>query len=212
MLKSKEEIIEFIKKSGSNGETLTHISGTRKISSPEYILTKQLLNDLVAEKKIEKKHSRYYIIGVRKHRKVQSKYITRSELEEVIQQVYRDIATLKAQIDRAFEYVDEVFLSARQHKPSVALPTEQDMQIAYDNVNQRENAGDSVPLPDFKRELKKMGFKFSDEEINKKLLDMDKAEIIYLQQANAPDELEEKEKGIQTDRGFLFYITWIKRF
>lgn len=211
-MKSKEKIIEFIKKSGKNGATLTSIAETTKRSSLEYILTKQLLNDLISEKKIEKSHSRYYIVGIRKHKKARSKYVTRNELEEVIQQVYKDIATLKAQIDRAFEYVDEVFLSVRQHKPLTTLPTEQDMQIAYDNVNQRENAGDSVPLPDFKRELEKMGFKFSDEEINKKLLDMDKAEIIYLQQANDPEELEEKEKGIQTDRGFLFYITWIKRF
>ncbi len=211
-MKSKEEIIEFIKSSGKRGETFTHISGTRKRKSPEYTLTKQLLNDLIAEGKIEKSGSRYYIANIKKHRKAQSKYVTRDELEEVIQQVYKDLATLKAQVDRAFGYIDEVFLSAREHKLSEALPTELDMQIAYDNVNQRENAGDSVPLPDFKRELKRMGFKFSDEEINKKLLDMDKTEIIYLQRANNPEELEEKGKGIQTDRGFLFYITWIKRF
>lgn len=211
-MKSKEDILEIIANAKEKGITLTGIAGTRK--KKETAPVKDILGKLVTSGKITKSGNRFFLSGVKKKRQRKTKnYITREEVEGIVGEIYKDMAHLKDQIDRAFEYVDEIFLNLRSKKEKASkLPSGEEMLIAYDNVNRRENAGDSVPIPDFKKELKKMGFTFEDEEINKKLLEMDNEEIIYLQQANNPEELDEREKGINTDRGFLFYITWIKRF
>ncbi len=210
-MKSKEDILEIIANSKDNGVTVTAIAGSRKKKDTASI--KETLSALLSKRKIVKTGSRYYLMGMKKQRRKKSaNYITREEVESLMGEVYKDIARLKDQIDRAFEYVDEVYLNFRSiNKVTNELPSNNDLLIAYDNVNRMQNAGDSVPIPDFKKELRKKGFNFTDDEINKRLLEMDKAEIIYLQQANNPDELENKKEGIHTERGFLFYITWIKR-
>ncbi|NIA10279.1 MAG: hypothetical protein GWP10_11275 [Nitrospiraceae bacterium] len=211
MMKSKEDVLEIIANAKTEGITLTKIADSKKKKDTAPI--KDMLATLLSENKITKSGSRYYLRGIRKQRKRKAEnYITREELEGIIGEVYKDIAHLKDRIDRAYEYVDEVFLNLRdRNKNESGFPSKTDMLLAYDNINRTENAGESVPISDFKKELRKMGFKFNEEEINKKLLEMDKTEIIYLQQANDPDELENKKEGIQTGRGFLFYITWIKR-
>ena len=212
-MKSEEDILEIVANAKDRGVTLTEITdGSRKKKDTTPV--KETLEKLKeAGKVVRKSNGRYYLAGIKPTlRRKNKNYVTREELEGIINEVYRDIAFLKEKIDRAYEYVDEVFLHLKDNKQvSTKLPTREEMLIAYDNVNIRENAGGSVPIPDFKRELKKMGFRFNEEEINKKLLEMDKSKIIYLQEANNPEELEEKEQGIKTDRGLLFYITWIKR-
>ncbi len=220
-MKTKEEMLKLIRESGKKGMTLTQLSGTRKRSSAEYKLTKQFLADLESQHLIVKSGSRYYLAGVKGKKTLKKKvnYITKEEFEEVLREVYKDLSALKNEIDRVYEYVDEVFLitrkkSAGKAKSEQDFPDEEEMRIAYDNINERENAGDSVSIAEFKRELEKMGFRFTDEEMDKKLLEMDKNEVIYLQEANNPETLEESERkrGIDDkERGFLFYITWIKR-
>ncbi len=208
-MKSKEDVLEEIANSGARGLTLTEIFGRKKKDREK---GKEILGDLIDLKKIEKHGSRFFFAGTKpKRKRKKENYVTRDELETLLREIYKDLALLKERVDRAFEYVDEVFLSLREKKSGSSLPDISEMLIAYDNVNAKENAGDSVPIPSFKEELRKMGFKFSEEEINKKLLELDEKEIIYLQIANNPEELERKEEGIKSDRGFLFYITWIKR-
>ncbi len=211
-MKSKEDVLEIIANAKENGATLTEIAGTRSKKGREYI--KEILEELINDKLIVKKNkSRFVLPQYKKTKKKTVKnYVTREELEGIVNEIYKDLAKLNDKIDRAFEYIDEVFLQMKKEKKSVSkLPDREEMLIAYDNVNRKENAGDSVPIPDFKRELRRMGFTFTDQEINELLLNLDKAEIIYLQQANDPETLEEKDKGIKTERGILFYITWIKR-
>ncbi|MCD6427480.1 MAG: hypothetical protein J7L03_05240 [Caldisericaceae bacterium] len=208
-MKSKEDLLEEIANAGKEGITLTKLVGRKR---KDMAVGKELLGELIELKKIVKKGSRFYLAGIKPTRKRKKKnYVTREELEGILEEVYKDIALLKDRIDRAFEYVDEVFLETRSRVRKKNLPEISDMQIAYDNVNRKENAGDSVPISSFKKELRRMGFEFDEDELNEKLLELDRKEIIYLQIANNPDELPNKEYGIQSDRGFLFYITWIKR-
>ncbi len=220
-MKTKEEMLKLIRESGKKGITFTALSGTRKRSSAEYKLTKQFLADLESQHLIVKSNSRYYLAGVKgkKAPKKKVNYITKEEFEAIVQEIYKDLSALKSEIDRVYEYVDEVFLLTRKKNAGKTeseqdFPSEDEMRIAYDNINERENAGDSVSIAEFKKELEKMGFRFTEEAINKKLLEMDKNEVIYLQEANNPEILDESErkKGINDrERGFLFYITWIKR-
>lgn len=214
-MKTKEQLLKIIRESGKNGKTLTELAG-KKRSSPEYKLTKQFLADLESQHLIVKSKSRYYLAGIKqKKTKKKTNYITKEEFEGVIHEIYKDLASLKNEIDRVYEYVDEVFIETRKKTGRTAdLPTEDEMRIAYDNINERENAGDSVSVAEFKKELEKMGFKFTDDMLNEKLLEMDKNEVIYLQEANNPETLDEEDRkrGIKDkERGFLFYITWIKR-
>jgi len=220
-MKTKEEMLKLIRESGKAGITLTKLAGTRKRSSAEYKLTKQFLADLESQHLVVKSGSRYYLAGVKgkKTAKKKANYITKEDFEAVVQEIYKDLSALKNEIDRVYEYVDEVFLVTRKKNANKAegerdFPGEEEMLIAYDNINERENAGDSVSIADFKKELEKMGFSFTEEALNEKLLEMDKNEIIYLQEANNPETLSENERkrGINDkERGFLFYITWIKR-
>ena len=220
-MKTKEEMLKLIRESGKKGMTFTQLSGTRKWSSAEYKLTKQFLDDLESQHLIVKTRSRYYLAGIKgkKTSKKKVNYITKEEFEAIVREIYKDLSALKNEIDRVYEYVDEVFLITRKKNVATSeseqdFPGEDEMRIAYDNINERENAGDSVSIAEFKKELEKMGFRFSEEAMNEKLLEMDKNEIIYLQEANNPETLDENERkrGINDkERGFLFYITWIKR-
>ncbi len=208
-MKSKEDLLEEIANAGKEGITLTKLVGRKR---KDMATGKELLGELIDLGKIVKKKNRFYLTGIKPARKPKKKnYVTREELEGILGEVYKDIALLKDRIDRVFEYVDEIFLETRKRIEKSNFPTISEMQIAYDNVNRNENAGDSVPISSFKKELKKMGFEFDEDKLNKKLLQLDKEGIIYLQIANNPDELSNKKDGIRSNRGFLFYITWLKR-
>ncbi len=208
-MKSKEDILEEIANAGKEGITLTKLVGRKR---KDMAIGKELLGELMDLGKIIRKGSRYYLAGIKPTRKRKKEnYVTREELEGILEEVYKDISLLKDRIDRVFEYVDEVFLETRSKSGRKNFPEISDMLIAYDNINRKENAGDSVPISSFKKELRKMGFEFDENKLNEKLLELDREEIIYLQIANNPDELSNKEDGIRSDRGFLFYITWIKR-
>jgi hypothetical protein len=75
-------------------------------------------------------------------------------------------------------------------------------------VNIKTNARDSVSIKKFKDELKKV-IQLSEEEVNKKLLELDKEEVLYLQTIDDPAILgEEKRKAaIEFNEKTLFFIT-----
>jgi len=210
-MKSKEGILEVIKKAGKKGVGIFDISRTKRRNNANYILTKQFLEDLLNEGKIEKRSTGKYVISTAVKRKRLANYITRDELERVTKGIHQDIASLNDKVDRAFEYIDEVFLNMRTNRVS-GFPAEKDMLIAYDNVNRKEKTEDFVPIPDFKKELSKMGFNFTDKDINTKLLEMDGRGVIHLHKADNPKKIKDRKKGIKAGRkGLLFYIVWAKR-
>ena len=90
------------------------------------------------------------------------------------------------------------------------LPTNEDLNQIYTQVNSDSNAGDSVPIPDFFDAVRQSFPEITKDWLAGKLLELDDAGVIYLSEANDPNELERKEFGINIKgRGFLFYIMWI---
>lgn len=93
------------------------------------------------------------------------------------------------------------------------IPRDEALRIifkqVYDEVNSKTNANDSVSIKDFKNELKKR-IQLSEEEINKKLLDLHSKGVLSLQTVDGPEKLTEEEKKalIVFDEKNLFFITW----
>lgn len=210
-MKSKEGILKMVKKAGKEGVSVFALAGTKSTRNANYILTKQFLEDLLNEGKVEKNSSGKFIVsGIMKNRRT-SDYVTRDEVEKITKKIYQGIIDLNEKADRVFEYIDEVFLSMRMDRSS-SFPAEKDMLIAYDNVNMNEGMDDLVPASSFKKELKKMGFLFTDKDLDVKLSEMNKRKIIRLCVASSSKKLKDKKKGISTGKkGKLPYITWLKR-
>ncbi|MEA3313671.1 MAG: hypothetical protein U9Q18_04775 [Caldisericota bacterium] len=210
-MKSKEGILKMIKKAGKNGVSVFTLAETKSTRNANYILTKQFLEDLLNEGKVEKNSSGKFIIsGITKNRRA-SDYMTRDELEKITKKIYQGIVDLNEKVDRVFEYIDEVFLNMRMARSS-SFPTEKDMLIAYDNVNMNEGMDDFVPVSILKKELKKMGFLFTNKDLDAKLSEMNKRKIIRLRVASSSKKGKNKKKEIGTGKkGKLPYITWLKR-
>jgi len=210
-MKSKEGILKMVKKAGREGASVFTLAGTKSARNANYILTKQFLEDLLNEGKVEKNSSGKFIAsGIIKNRRT-SDYVTRDEVEKITKKIYQGIVDLNEKVDRVFEYIDEVFLGMRMDRSS-SFPTEKDMLIAYDNVNMNEGMDDLVPASSFKKELKKMGFLSTDKDLDAKLSEMNKRKIIRLCVASSSKKLKDKKKGISTGKkGKLPYITWLKR-
>lgn len=138
-------------------------------------------------------------------------YITKKEVEKILEkelgEINEKISDLKEQIDRIYEYVDEIFILQRKGQP----PNEEEMRIIYDNINTQGSFKDSMPIYLFKDELKKK-FNISEEGLNEKIIELNKREIIHLRGADKSEKIEELEHCIKSKNGKLFYyITWIKR-
>ncbi len=203
-MKSKEGILKMVKKAGKEGVSIFTLAGTKSARNANYILTKQFLEDLISEGKVEKSSSGKFIVsGIMKGRRA-SDYATRAEIEKSTKKIYQGIVDLNEKIDKVFEYIDEVFLSVQKGK-SESFPTEKDMLIAYDNVNMNEGMDDFVPISCFKKELKKMGFLFAGKDLDAKLSEMNKRKIIHLSMLGSSKKLKNKKKGK------LPCITWFKR-
>ncbi len=210
-MKSKEGILKMVKKAGREGASVFTLAGTKSARNANYILTKQFLEDLLNEGKVEKNSSGKFIAsGIIKNRRT-SDYVTRDEVEKITKKIYQGIVDLNEKVDRFFEYIDEVFLNMRMDR-SGSFPAEKDMLIAYDNVNMNESIDDFVPVSNFKKELKKMGFLFTDKDLDAKLSEMNKRKIIYLRVTSSSKKGKNKKKEIGTGKkGKLPYITWLKR-
>jgi len=64
---------------------------------------------------------------------------------------------LKNQIDRAYEYIDDIFIYMKTTagESTKTLLQVDELRIIYDNLNTSYNFGDSVPIPLFKDEIMK---------------------------------------------------------
>jgi hypothetical protein len=138
-------------------------------------------------------------------------YITKKEVEKILEkelgEINKKISDLKEQIDRIYEYVDEIFILQRKGQS----PNEEEMRIIYDNINTQGSFKESMPLYIFKDELKKK-FNISEERLNEKIIELNKREIIHLRGAEKSEKIEEPEHCIKSKNGKLFYyITWMKR-
>ncbi len=201
-MKSKEDILEEIANAGKRGMTATELFGRKK----EDIRTgKELLGELIDAGKIVKKGNRFFLRGIRPSSKKEN-YITRKEFDYAISEIYKSLSQLKEEIDRAFEYVDEIFIHMAKNEGQKKLPSDEEMLIAYENARMKNHVSEEVPVPLFKEELRRMGFEFKDEELDKKLLELHEKGIVFLRRS------ENKEKGgIKTENGNLSYIVWVKR-
>ncbi|MCD6106797.1 MAG: hypothetical protein J7J57_01050 [Caldisericaceae bacterium] len=210
-MKSKEGILKMIKKAGKKGMSVFTLAGTKSTRNANYILTKQFLEDLLNEGKVEKNSSGKFIVsGSIKNRRA-ADYVTQDELEKITKKIYQGIVDLNEKVDKIFEYIDEVFLNVRMDRSS-NFPTEKDMLIAYDNVNIDKSMDDFVPVSNFKKELKKMGFLFTNKDLDAKLSEMNKRKIIHLRVASSSKKGKNKKKEISAGgKGKLPYITWLKR-
>ena len=138
-------------------------------------------------------------------------YITKKEVEKILEkelgEINKKISDLKEQIDRIYEYVDEIFILQRKGQS----PNEEEMRIIYDNINTQGSFKDSMPIYLFKDELKKK-FNISEEGLNEKIIELNKREIIHLRSADKSEKIKEPEHCIKSKNGKLFYyITWMKR-
>jgi hypothetical protein len=146
-----------------------------------------------------------------KNKITKENYVTKKEVEKILNntlsEINKKISDLKEQIDRVYEYVDEIFLFERRNQ----FPNDEEMRIVYDNLNVKGNFEDSIPIYLFKNELKKK-FNITEEELNKKIIELDKREIIYLTASGETEETKKSERYIKSKNGDLFYyITWRKR-
>jgi len=136
-------------------------------------------------------------------------YLTKKEVDKILEkelaEINKKISDLKGQIDRIYEYVDEIFILHRKEQS----PNEEEMRIVYDNINIKGNFENSVPIYLFKDELKKK-FNINEEALNEKIIALDEKEIIYLRAADK--EIENPSQCIKSKNGkLLYYITWMKR-
>jgi len=119
---------------------------------------------------------------------------------------------LKNQIDRAYEYIDDIFIYMKTTagESTKTLLQVDELRIIYDNLNTSYNFGDSVPIPLFKDEIMKK-YKVSEEELNTMLLDLDNKEIIHLQTIDDPEDFADSNRGITFENRIFYFITWMKR-
>ena len=66
-------------------------------------------------------------------------YLTKKEVDKILEkelaEINKKISDLKGQIDRIYEYVDEIFILHRKEQS----PNEEEMRIVYDNINIKGN-------------------------------------------------------------------------
>lgn len=220
---TKESIIEKIAKKGDKGATKSEIYKGKNKEEFE-----KLLSELLNEGKIIKKGSRFSLkdssntlpIEAKKEEyvklevllKLQDDYLKfKKEAENEIKELRGLIYQLKESLDRAYDYINDVFLYMKEELGVKRdTPNVEDLRIIYDNLNAIHNFGDSVPVPVFKDEVIKK-FNISEDEINKILLELDEKEIIYLQTLDRPNEVKDSDRGIKFEGRVLYFITWMKK-
>ncbi len=219
---TKESVFKAIEEAKATGLAKSKIDGYKKNKE----LVMRSITELENEGKIKQKGARYYLpeFAIAKKRLAKTTtaklssietplkdYVKRKELEDLLSEIFNRLASLKEQVDRAFDYINDIYVEMKKSVPTLKeAPTDEDFRIIYDNLNTLGHFGNSVPVPLFKDEVMKK-FKITEEDINHALLDLDKEEIIYLQTADKPEELEDKNRGIKFQGKFLYFITWTKR-
>ncbi|MGC9125760.1 MAG: hypothetical protein ACP5GW_06535, partial [Caldisericaceae bacterium] len=191
---TKDSIYEQIAKAKEAGATKSDL-GWRKKDAKE--LVERFLAELEQESKIFQKGNRYYIYGTSVQAKKTTRtgapsdikeilkdYVKRDELEVILQDAYEKIAKLKEEIDRLYDYSNDVFIEVKKNiSGKSSAVTREELRIIYDNLNSFGHFGDSIPLPLFKDEVMKK-FTIDEGKLNEMLLALDDEGVIYLQTAD----------------------------
>lgn len=142
---------------------------------------------------------------------VRENRLTKKEIEKIIDNkiynINEKLIDLKDQVDRLYEYVDEIFLSQKKGK----IVENDELMIIYDNLNVRGNFKDSVPVDLFKDEVQKK-LNLTEDMINEKITELEKRDIIYLRGKGKTERIRDPERCLTTKNGkLLCFITWMKR-
>ncbi|MEF3244666.1 MAG: hypothetical protein K6343_01585 [Caldisericaceae bacterium] len=208
----KNLILKKVEEKGKEGITKSELRKKIKIKKEEL---EALVEALTKENKIIDKRGRLF---AKSFEEKESAFVSLEELEKTKKEIFKEIdslkgkiAELKNEIDRVYEYVDDVFLYLKKEKGITSQkPSIDDLLIIYDNLNATHNFGDSIPLPLFKDEILEK-YNISENEIDELLLELDRKEIIYLQTLDNKNDFEDSNRGINYQGRLLYFITWMKR-
>jgi hypothetical protein len=217
---TKEGILKIIIDSGNNGITRSEIY---KKKTKEKDIVESLVKTLIDEGKVVEKKKRLYAkeklqelhaktaVSQEEFVKLKDFIEFKNKVEKAIDELKGLISQLKNEIDRAYDYINDVFIYLKEPDHEKVGEVDVDtLRMIYDNLNAIYNFGDSVPIPVFKDEVKKQ-FNISDEDIDKILLDLDSKEIIYLQTIDNPKDFPDTNRGIKFEGRTFYFITWMKR-
>lgn len=208
----KNLILKKVEEKGKEGITKSELGKKLKIKKEDL---EALVETLLKENKIIYKNRRLFTQSVEEKENVSGSL---EAIEKLKKEVFKEIdslkgrvAELKNEIDRVYEYVDDVFLYLKKEKGiNKQKPSIGELLMIYDNLNATHNFGDSIPLPLFKDEILKK-FKISESELDELLLELDRKEIIYLQTLDNKNDFEDSNRGINYQGRVLYFITWMKR-
>ena len=215
---TKETFLKKIVESGEKGTTKSSLYRGKEKETFENII-----KELLSEGKIVEKNRRLFAkesLKLATPKPMKEEIVTQSEIQSLKNEfaafkkdVIARLNELKNQIDRAYEYIDDIFIYMKTTTAGESAKTllqVDELRIIYDNLNTSYNFGDSVPIPLFKDEIMKK-YKVSEEELNTMLLDLDNKEIIHLQTIDDPEDFADSNRGITFENRIFYFITWMKR-
>lgn len=214
---TKETFLQKIVESGEKGITKSALYRGKEKETFENII-----KELLSEGKIVEKNRRLFAkeaLKLATPKPMKEEIVTQSEIQSLKNEfaafkkdVIARLNELKNQIDRAYEYIDDIFIYMKTTagESTKTLLQVDELRIIYDNLNTSYNFGDSVPIPLFKDEIMKK-YKVSEEELNTMLLDLDNKEIIHLQTIDDPEDFADSNRGITFENRIFYFITWMKR-
>ena len=214
---TKETFLQKIVESGEKGITKSALYRGKEKETFENII-----KELLSEGKIVEKNRRLFAkeaLKLATPKPMKEEIVTQSEIQSLKNEfaafkkdVIARLNELKIQIDRAYEYIDDIFIYMKTTagESTKTLLQVDELRIIYDNLNTSYNFGDSVPIPLFKDEIMKK-YKVSEEELNTMLLDLDNKEIIHLQTIDDPEDFADSNRGIKFENRIFYFITWMKR-
>lgn len=214
---TKETFLQKIVESGEKGITKSALYRGKEKETFENII-----KELLSEGKIVEKNRRLFAkeaLKLATPKPMKEEIVTQSEIQSLKNEfaafkkdVIARLNELKIQIDRAYEYIDDIFIYMKTTagESTKTLLQVDELRIIYDNLNTSYNFGDSVPIPLFKDEIMKK-YKVSEEELNTMLLDLDNKEIIHLQTIDDPEDFADSNRGITFENRIFYFITWMKR-
>lgn len=216
---TKEYILMKISQSKEKGITRSEIYGENKELKEA---VEQHISDLIKEGKVIERNKRIYLSGMQEVKKrekhpqpakadTRGNFITREEVQGLMEEAFARISGLKEEIDRLYDYISDVFVNMKKDQTGKRIEVGVDeLMMVYDNLNSRHHYGDSLPLPVFKREVMKT-YPISEKELDEMLLNLYRSEAIYLQVAGKGESNIEKEHAIEHNGKVYYFITWVKR-
>lgn len=215
---TKETILKKVVDAGEKGTTKSALYRGKEKETFENII-----KELLSEGKIVEKNRRLFAKEASKlamPKPIKEETATQLEIQSLKndfeafkKEIVERVNELKNQIDRAYEYIDDIFIYMKTTTTGESvktLPQVDELRIMYDNLNAIYNFGDSVPIPLFKDEIMKK-YNVNEAKLDKMLLDLDNKEIIHLQTIDDPDDFADSNRGIKFENRIFYFITWMKR-